>query len=98
MDPLQNESNILHRFEDLDDMFDHIVENLQKCVRSWIILAKLSIGESEKEVSSEILKDLVMAEFDHQYPRTSAQIEKREGGNIIVAIYLRDENKKNRSF
>lgn len=93
---MEDNYELLNRFEDLDDMFDFIVENFQKNIRDWIVFSKLGIGPLEKEVSGEVLKHLVETEFQDQYPRTHAIIEKREHGNIIVGIYRRTENDRRR--
>lgn len=80
-----DETDAVHdRFEDLDDMFDSILEEVSFAVHKWILLAKVAIEDDPHGVlAKEVFFHVVSQELEEQYPKTFPVVKKTAGGTII---------------
>lgn len=85
---MQDKEDPLDRFEDIDDMFDFIVDKIQVIVRKWSVFSKISIEEEDGELSKHMLLSIVETEFDDQYPKTFPFIENGKNGRIVGSIIV----------
>ena len=75
-------------FEDRDDLFDAMLEELGRSVHKWIVLCKLQIeDDDEGEVCRDIFFKLVEREFDERYYKTFPR--KDESSGIVYGVTLR---------